>query len=102
PTMTAGHWCHSWTDDIFWWTGASALGSLIRKGSSQWYFKHKISLKRCSLAAHLSGGVNPLIMTMEAGLKNPWNMEGWHAKTCTGGTGRAHGVGDILYFGVGV
>ena len=34
-------------------------------------------------------------MTIEAGLANPWNMEGWHAKTCTGEKGRAHGVGDI-------
>ena len=103
PRTTSGNWCYSWTQDIFWWTGASPLKSIApRKYTDQWYFKQKISLKRGSLAAHLSGGVNPLIMTMEAGLKNPWNMEGWHAKTCTGGTGRAHGVGDILYFGVGV
>ena len=66
-------------------------------------FQTKKSQKnRGSLAAHPSGGENPLLMTIEAGLPNPWNMEGWHAKTCTGGRGRAHGVGQISYLALGV
>ena len=41
-------------------------------------------------------------MTIEAGLPNPYSLEGWHATQCTGGSGRAHGVGDMVYLAIGV
>ncbi|XP_069755174.1 uncharacterized protein [Narcine bancroftii] len=96
--------CPSW-GEVWWWTGPDTrwIRKPLNRGSSRPYYNFftKISLIRGAVT-HNMEGKNPLILTVKAGLNNPWDMKGWSSKTCEGGTGREHGVGDLLYLMIGV
>ena len=79
---TPNPWCRGWSD-VFWITSPHPQYYVNQKSDKLGRIQNALTLTGGQLILTGSQQLNPLILTTQAGITNPWSMNSYDQKKCT-------------------